>query len=57
MKVGERVRVSSHWHAFYGCRGVVTCAAPLMVLLDIYQAPIRIIPEALIVESTETAST
>lgn len=50
MRVGDRVRVSSHWHAFYGCRGVVTCAAPLMVLLDIYEAPIRIIPEALTIE-------
>lgn len=52
MKVGDRVRVSSNWHAYYGLRGVVTCSAPLMVRLDIYEAPIAIIASALTVEAS-----
>ena len=45
--VGDRVRVSTFWHAFYGLRGVVTSLEPTMVRLDGYSMPYAIGPESL----------
>jgi hypothetical protein len=39
--VGDRVRVTSFWHAFYALKGTVVSLQPrenLMVLLDGYQS-------------------
>ncbi len=50
--IGDRVRVSAFHNAFYALRGVVTCADPCMVLLDVYPhgAPIAIAADNLTVE-------
>ena len=50
MKPGTRVRVSAFWSSFYALRGVVTSVDPVMVKLDVYEAPIRIDPASLTVE-------
>lgn len=50
MKPGTRVRVSAFWSSFYALRGVVTSVDPVMVKLDVYEAPIRIDPVSLTVE-------
>ncbi len=43
MRIGDRVRVSALWSAFWGQKGKVTQVAPcVMVLLDEYDHPIRI---------------